>query len=182
MTRYAPIAILALAAGLVIGYLLWGRGPVGSSSTDVDTLYVERTVTRRDTVTVDRPVTRVIYERHTDTVRVEVPVPVGLDRIGIISPTPIRVEGRDVRLTWWDPDSLRWQQDVYTVPRPRWRFVPASVSASALLPGAIALSAGPSLTRGAWTLSAGYNALVWQGETMHGVSVGVRWEPWRWEW
>lgn len=174
---------LAMAlVGLTIGWLVWGRGPVGSSASTTDTLYVERTIRERDTSTVDRPETRVIYERHTDTVRVEVPVPVGLDRIGIISPSPIRVEGRDVRLTWWDPDSLRWQQDIYTVPRPRWRFVPASVSASATLPGAIALSAGPSLTRGAWTLSAGYSALVLPGETVHGVSVGVRWEPWRWDW
>lgn len=180
--RDLVFALAMALVGLVIGWLVWGRGPVGSSAFTTDTLYVERTIRERDTVTVDRPETRVIYERHTDTVRVEVPVPIGLDRIGFISPTPIRVEGRDVRLTWWDPDSLRWQQDIYTVPRPRWRFVPASVSASALLPGAIALSAGPSLTRGAWTLSASYSALVWQGETVHGVSVGVRWEPWRWEW
>src|SRR5690625_3307017 len=76
------ISIALVAVGVAIGYLAWGRSPVGAGS-DVDTLYVERTIRERDTSTVDRPETRVIYERHTDTVRVEVPVPVWL--VGAVS-------------------------------------------------------------------------------------------------
>src|SRR5690625_7346619 len=94
--RDLVFALAMAIVGLVIGWLVWGRVPMGSGA-DVGTLYVERTIRGRDTVTVDRPVTRVIYERHTDTVRVEVPVPVWLERIGHISHTPIRSHGRRVR-------------------------------------------------------------------------------------
>src|SRR5690625_584171 len=80
--RDLVFALAMAIVGLVIGWLVWGRVPMGSGA-DVDTLYVERTIRERDTVTVDRPVTRVIYERHTDTVRVEVPVPVWL--VGAVS-------------------------------------------------------------------------------------------------
>lgn len=87
-------------------------------------VYRDRYIARRDTVTRDVPRTRIIYRRQTDTVRVAYPVPVRdtVRLVGLVSDRPLRIRPGSVTLTVWRPDSLRYEQQVYRVPRPRWGF------------------------------------------------------------
>jgi hypothetical protein len=84
-----------------------------------DTLFVDRPIVRRDTVTVERAVTRTVFERVTDTVRVEIPVPRDLVVAGVITPTPVRFDRGDVLLTYYSPGLGAWAQDRYSIPPAR---------------------------------------------------------------
>lgn len=51
----------------------------------------------------------------------KVPVPTALDGdFRITSASPLKITGRKVELTWFDPDSLRYESRIYAVPRERW--------------------------------------------------------------
>lgn len=131
LLRLALLVLVAMASA-VLAWQLRGCTVAPSERvvyrTRVDTVYAERHITRRDTVTQWRPRERVIYEVAVDTVRVEVPVPRDFRLHGIISPSPLRFEdglfrSPRVRLTYFDPHASptgRFQQDVYDVPAPAW--------------------------------------------------------------
>lgn len=87
---------------------------------ETEVVYRDRTITKRDTVYAERePRTRIIYRTHTDTVRVPVTAPRGLRIRGLISRTPIEIRSRRAILTYFDPESSRWVQNIYTLPRAR---------------------------------------------------------------
>lgn len=119
----AMLLILIGLYSLVLGAFVWTLNesldkPEVVEQTKVE--YVDREITKRDTVTIDRPVTRTIYRRTTDTVVVRVPIPMDFDLAGLIHPTPIKIDGRRVTLTYFSPDSLRFIQDVYETKKRRW--------------------------------------------------------------
>lgn len=111
------IASIASAA-LVLWAGWWLRGCAvqdGTVEPRTEVVYVDREITKRDTVTIDRPVTRTIYEETTDTVYIEVPVPTDFRPYGLISSSPVRIDGTSVTLSYWNPVDLRWMQDTYEV-------------------------------------------------------------------
>jgi len=86
-----------------------------------DTVTVERQITKRDTVTETIPRTVIRYDtvRELDTIKVAAPPE--LDLLGLIEPRPIDVSGREVTLTYFDPQAGRYTQNVYSVPPKRYR-------------------------------------------------------------
>ncbi len=79
--------------------------------------YVDRDIGRIDTVTISRPVVRTIFRTVTDTIHIEVPVPVDFRPVGVIAPHPIRFDGSEVVLTYFQTDSVRFYQDRYVIPK-----------------------------------------------------------------
>jgi len=121
------IKIVQYAIMALIGFGLWAGGYLVGCRDGMDKAvpvtkirYMDREIAPKDSATGDRPVVKTIYKRTTDTVYVRIPVPVNFNPHGVISPTPIRIDGRDVTLTFWAPDSLRWIQDTYRVKERRW--------------------------------------------------------------
>lgn len=114
----ATVASVALV--LWAGWWLRGCTVPEPEVPPTEVVYVDREITKRDTVTVDRPVTRTIYQRTTDTVYVKIPVPTDFQPYGVISSSPVRVRGNEFTLSYWSPDSTRWIQDTFTADEQRW--------------------------------------------------------------
>lgn len=175
----AGVGLFLIALGFVAGCRYAGRGE-RPSDVQTDTVYVNRTLERRDTVTVDKPVERRIYLQQFDTVFIRVPVPVDFQPAGIISPAPIRIDGRNVTLTYWAPDSLRFIQDRYVVSRPRWGIGP-DLSSTVLLGrnGAVLThAAGIRIKyRGLLSGTLGYGVLTGPGWADNGWTVTARLNP-----
>jgi hypothetical protein len=134
------MAVLGRLAGWVGGHLLETAGilavavVVGYVSVQVDrhfraepapsapdTVTVEQQITKRDTVTETVPRTVVRYDtvRIVDTIKVAAPPE--FDLMGLIEPRPIGTSGREVTLTYFDPQAGRYTQNVYDVPPERYR-------------------------------------------------------------
>ena len=116
-TKYAAFAVLLLA-GMYLGFYVGSCNKTPEIITEI--VYKDRQIVERDTITVDRPVTRYIYQTVTDTVEKKIYVPVDFDMAGIISHAPIKIDRDEVTLTWFDPDSMRFVQDRFVVQRPNW--------------------------------------------------------------
>lgn len=113
------IVTLAVIATAVAAFFLTRRY-APRVVTQTDTQYVDRYITRRDTVTVERPTIRTVYRTRTDTVRVEVLVPADFAIRGVIAAHPIRFNRGDVVLTYFADSSF--VQDRYRIPRPAWGY------------------------------------------------------------
>jgi len=141
----------------------------------VDTVRVDRTLVRTDTITEAVPTERVVYRTVTDTVVRRVPMPVGLADVdlSLTAPDPIRIDGARVTLTRYDVQEGAWVQDRYRVDRRRWHIAPAlSVS---ILPAGVGASAGIEARWRRVRLTAGYAAV---GHT-HGPALRLTYTPLR---
>ena len=154
---------------------------------DPDTIYAERTITLRDTIRHTVPDTRTIYERTRDTVYIRIPVPdpAASDFLpnGVVSTNPIYVDdgsffrSPSITLTYWQPDSLRFEQAQYDVPTPSWALWP-DVGAE-YVAGALAVRARANLRWQRLHFWGGYHLTA----GTHGPAFGVTWRPlgtWRW--
>lgn len=116
-------AQLAIVAAFAFFLLLAGRR-WGVASVDVrpvtDTVYVDREITKRDTVTITVPELTTIYRTVTDTIRVPVLVPRDFNFKGLVGRRPLRFDGSTAILTYWSPSHSAFAQDRYTLPPDRW--------------------------------------------------------------
>ena len=177
-----------LAVALVVVGTWLGRSTVPEANTVTappDTVTVERTITKRDTVTetVPRKVVRYDTVRTTDTVRV--PVPEDFGYLGAIERRPIDVQDDEVTLTYfrdeatltyWNHEGRRFEQKVYDIPRPTWSIAP-SVTAEAT-PEGVGASAALTVTRKSLAVSAGYEV----APDYHGWSFALTWTPYEVTW
>ena len=122
------MALVLVAAAVFAGYQL--RGCQGeenvraqtSAHSKTDTIYAERQITRRDTVTVTQPVERTVYETRTDTVRDCYARPKDFNVAGLTSRQPLQVEDggvfsdASVTLTTFNPSASRFEQAEYAIP------------------------------------------------------------------
>jgi len=166
-----------LAVALVVVGTWIGRSTAPEANpvtTAPDTVTVERTITKRDTVTetVPRKVIRYDTVRTTDTVRV--PVPKDFDYLGAIETRPVDVQDDEVMLTYFRGG--RYMQNRYDIPRPTWAIAP-SLTAEAT-PGGVGASAALTVSRKSLAVSAGYEV----AQDYHGWTVGLTWTPYEATW
>jgi hypothetical protein len=168
------VGVLGLA--LVVAGTWLGRWttPEPNPVTKTDTVTVEREITRRDTVTeaVPRKVIRYDTVRTTDTVRV--PVPERFDYLGAIERRPIDVQDDEVTLTYFRDG--HYMQNRYDIPQPTWAIAP-SVTAEAT-PEGVGASAALTVTRKSLAVSAGYEV----AQNYHGWSFALTWTPYEVTW
>ena len=165
-----------LAIALVVLGTWIGRwtAPKANTVTKTDTLRVERTITKRDTVTETVPTVVSKYDtvRTRDTVRV--PVPDAFGYLGAIETRPVDVSDDEVALTYFRDG--RYLQNKYDIPRPTWSIAP-SVTAGATPDGPVT-SAALTVSRKSLAVSAGYEV----AQDYHGWTVGLTWTPYKIEW
>lgn len=165
-----------LAIALVVLGTWIGRwtAPKANTVTKTDTLRVERTITKRDTVTETVPTVVRKYDtvRTRDTVRV--PVPDAFGYLGAIETRPVDVAQDEVTLTYFRDG--RYIQNRYDIPQPTWAIVP-SVTAEAT-PSGPAAGAALTVSRKSLSLSAGYEV----SQAHHGWTVGLTLAPYKIEW
>jgi len=166
-------AVLLLAA-LALGYRAgqWA-GPERAPRTD--TVEVERTVTKRDTVTETVPRTVVRYDTVTQVDTLVTQVPTDMTVQGVIPRSPVDIE-EEARLTYYDTGAQRWTQNRYTLPEDRWHLWPSVRVAST--PTGLQASALANLRWKKVTVSAGYM----QAASRRGVTVGVELRPFTISW
>jgi hypothetical protein len=166
--------VLAVALVVVGTWIGRSTAPEANPVTETDTVTVERTITKRDTVTetVPRKVIRYDTVRTTDTVRV--PVPKDFDYLGAIETRPVDVQDDEVMLTYFRGG--RYMQNRYDIPRPTWAIAP-SLTAEAT-PGGVGASAALTVSRKSLAVSAGYEV----AQDYHGWTVGLTWAPYEIEW
>lgn len=111
------LLVLAIALALCASGFFVARKFFPRIVQETEIKYVDRDISRVDTVTVERPVTRVVYRQVTDTVKQVIYVPRGFDGVGVISASPIRFDSDGVVVTYWSMDSNSFVQDYYRVPR-----------------------------------------------------------------
>jgi len=172
----ASLGLTVLGIALVVIGTWLGRwtAPKANTVTETDTLRVERTITKRDTVTetVPKVVRKYDTVRTTDTVRV--PVPEGFDYLGAIETRPVDVAQDEVTLTYFRDG--RYMQNQYDIPDPTWAIAP-SLTAEATPDGPVT-SAALTVSRQSLSLSAGYEVAT----NYHGWTVGLTWTPYEIEW
>lgn len=173
MNRTTPILLSVYT--LIVAGVVWSvaraTGPNPTPQTKIE--YIDRVIEKRDTVTVDRPIVRRIYERQTDTVRVHIPVPENWSYMGVIAPHPIRIDNRRVTVTYWNPDSLRFMQDLYEIPVRKWA-VSVSAGADCNANPSCTASALLNIRRQRLTLFGGYQFANLPTGTFHGPAIGIR--------
>lgn len=120
MKASVQIAILvAFGIALLLVGKRWGASTV-QQVVRTDTLWVDRPIVRRDTVTKEVPVTTTVYRRVTDTVYVSVSVPRDFDFTGLVSRSPVRFTSNRAVLTYWSPHLSAYVQDRYVLPKQNW--------------------------------------------------------------
>ena len=167
------LAVLLLAA-LTLGYQA-GQWTAPDPRPQTDTVQVQRTITKRDTVTETVPRTVVRYDtvREVDTVRLAVPTDMSIQ--GVIPPSPIDI-GDEVTLTYYDTSAQRWTQNQYDIPTDTWHLWPSVRAAST--PTGLQASALANLRWEKVTVSGGYM----QAAEARGVTVGVELRPFTISW
>jgi len=169
------LAVLLLAA-LAVGYQVgqWAA-PERVPQTRTDTVEVERTITKRDTVTKTVPRTVVRYDTvmQVDTLITQVPTDMTVQ--GVIPPSPVQVED-EVTLTYYDPQVQRWTQNRYDIPSDTWHLWPSMSAATT--PVGLQATAEANLRWRRVTVSAGYT----QAASRRGVTFGVGLRPFTISW
>lgn len=89
---------------------------------------VDRPIARRDTSTIARPKTRIIYRTVKELVRDTIYVPTGFTGVGVISASPIRFQRGQVVLTYFGLADTAFVQDRFTIPRPNFGYNLSSVT------------------------------------------------------
>ena len=115
---YAGLAVLVVAYTVVVWQVRGWMAPERDAP-QPDTVRVDRTITKRDTVTrtVVDEVVRYDTVETTDTLRVQVPTDMTVQ--GVIPPSPVDI-GDQVTLTYYDKDAQRWTQNRYRLPADTW--------------------------------------------------------------
>jgi len=170
-------AAVVLIACVVAGYQIRSCTEADRVRTvqRVDTVRVDRTLVRTDTVTEAVPVERMVYRTVTDTVVRRVPMPVGLADVdlSLTAPDPIRIDGARVTLTRYDVQERAWVQDRYRTERRRWHIAP--VLSASILPAGVGASAGIDARWRRVRLTATYAAI---GDA-HGPALRLTYTPLR---
>lgn len=118
------LIIFCIGAGVVIARTYWPK--VIQPPPKIE--YVDREITKRDTVTVVRPEIRTIYRTVTELRTDTVFVPVGFNSVGVISPSPIRFKGGNVILTYFGLADTAFVQDKFRIPRPTTAYYVSTVT------------------------------------------------------
>ena len=172
-------AVLMLAV-LVTGYQI-GRwfeqwtAPKPEARVQTDTVEVERTITKRDTVTEMVPRTVIQYDTVTQVDTLVTQVPADMRVKGVIPPSPVQVEDQ-VTLTYYDTGAQRWTQNRYDIPEDDWHLWP-SIGATTT-PIGLQATAAANLRWRRVTVSAGYM----QAASRRGVTFGVELRPFTISW
>jgi len=174
LPRWRIFALVAWLSTLVLAIWAWERVQEEPPVTlPPDTVRVDRTITKTDTVTetVPRTVVRFDTVRVTDTLTM--PVPQVASVLGVLPRSPLDLGTTQATLTYWT--GTRWQQNVYDVPRSNWSLTAgAEVVAE---PRGLAFVPTAELGWRDWTLRLGYALGAHRG-----VNVGLRWHPLRVRW
>lgn len=134
-------ARLILTAVVVTGLSVWATLTVDGwlekdrPTPEPDTVEVERTITKTDTITETRARTVRVYDTVETTERIYVSVPTDWNPQGVIGTRPVDISDDEVTLTYFHED--RWEQKVYDVPRDRWRL-DLHTNATAMMDAALA--------------------------------------------
>ena len=137
----SPISLAILSVVLIFASFRVGKR-FGStiSVLDTDTVYVDRQITHRDTVHIIQPkevkVFRTVTDTRVDTVR----VPVEFTPVGLVGKNPVTRTGRNFTLTTFNPKSLSYQQQTYTIPPRKWETGLFAVSAVGRLESRISVA------------------------------------------
>jgi hypothetical protein len=168
------VAIALVVLGSWLGR--WTAPEANTVTTAPDTVRVERTITKRDTVTETVAETIVRYDTVTTTDTAFVPVPTDWQPTGLIGSAPLDIGQDEATLTYWNHRGRRFEQKVYDIPQPTWSLAP-SVTAEATPSGPVT-SAAVTLGRKSLSLSAGYEV----AQDYRGWTVGLTWTPYKLEW
>lgn len=146
-----------------------------------DSLFVERKPAESDTSGGTKPDRRIIYRTSYDTVNVCLPVPApdasDFRLRGLISELPVRIEGAGffgaprATLTYWQPDALRFEQAVYSIPEPAWSWWIGGGLTYKLTSHSFAADVRANVRWRRLVVWGGYRAT----EVGYGPAVGVRW-------
>jgi len=172
MTWLSPGTFLKIAG--VVALLVashWVRSAFDTPEvrTRTDTVRVDRELVKRDTVTKIVPRTVRVYDTVETVDTAFVPVPDDYRLMGTISPSPIDIQGREVTLTYWNPDQSRFVQNVYEVDRPSWAIDLrlGAVAAQGFAVGTSTIGVSHRTPVGWLRLGGGYGASV-TGDTQTG--------------
>jgi len=121
----AILVLIAIGAGIAIARTYWPK--VVQPPPEVR--YVDREITKRDTVTIVRPETRTIYRQVEKLVRDTIYVPENFTGVGIISASPIKFERGNIILTYFGLSDSAFVQDRFRIPRPNFGYYIAAITA-----------------------------------------------------
>lgn len=114
------IAVLvAFGLALLLVGKRWGAAGV-QPVVRTDTVWVDRPIAVRDTVTKEVPVETVVYRTVTETDTVYVAVPRDFEFTGLVGRRPVRFSSDRLVLTYWSPTLSAYVQDRYVLPRRNW--------------------------------------------------------------
>lgn len=117
------IILFVIAGGIFYAGYRYGMAYyAGNYPKETSTVYRDRYITKKDTVTIVKPVTRVIYKTEVVLDTVQVIKPQALQHFNLITPSPVNIHGRDVTLTYYDTGQQRFMQNVYQVKPDKWYY------------------------------------------------------------
>jgi len=185
--KHIPLRSAAAAGGLLVlllGYTVavvqahdwWEGEPQPKVRTQTDTVQVDRTITKRDTVTETVPRTVVRYDTVQEVDTVTVAVPTDMTLKGLIGPKPVDITGEEVTLTYYDSQGGRWTQNRYDIPQDTWHLWPAAEIRTT--PLGLQADAHLNLRWQKVTLSAGYM----QAADRRGVTASIELRPFTLSW
>lgn len=159
MTRLTVLAFSILAF-LLAWHLRGCTIPdVQTSSALVDTVFIERPLTIRDTIRVRDVVVETVTRFQpveVERLRVDtVHAPVDLGRYTLAPTRPLHFERGRAVVTTFDPESHAWQQVRYQVPVKRWSVGVTSRLLYVPSLGVAQVSAGPSVRLGGFGIGGG---------------------------
>lgn len=109
------LIIVAALAGVVVAKVFFPTVKIIKPPPEI--VHVDKFITKRDTITVERPVIRTVFKTVTELVRDTIYVPRDFRGIGVISPSPLKFEGGNVVITYFSLTDTSFIQDRYKVPR-----------------------------------------------------------------
>ena len=90
--------------------------------TNVDTFYVDRQITKRDTVNIYKPYRVMVYDT-VETVRVDtIRVPVDFGYVGVVGENAVTLDNDGLTLTSFDLRRGRFTQQTFMIPERKWGF------------------------------------------------------------
>jgi hypothetical protein len=113
--------MIIILAAIIGAAAAWHLKPEPELPKGINIVYRDRPIVKKDTITREIPVTRIIYKTITKFDTITIIKPVGMNTYRLITPSPLRFRGRNAILSYYNPDSLRWQQDIYSNQR-KWFY------------------------------------------------------------
>ena len=135
-----PIALAIVSVVLIFASFRVGKRFGSPTIAPTDTVFVDRQLTKRDTIRVIQPkevkVFRTVTETRVDTIH----VPVNLTPVGVVGAQPItRTKGNALTLTTFDLGRQAWTQQTFTLPPQQWGIGLFAVSAVGRLESKISI-------------------------------------------